>query len=170
MATTISRRRICKHCGRTYLANRYNAQRQKFCDREKCQRERKQIRQRRSYKKRYRDDKEFQAKERERSREAIARRRAAKAVVPPEPLEAQAELDRHVILGLIAAVNKTTDQQQVATTLRLYAQQGRQLERRIGLSAAPIQRFPGCSSTHGFEANQACSSTLGPNLTPSLSS
>jgi hypothetical protein len=122
MSTRLPR---CEHCGLPYEPDRYNADRQKYCTRPECVRERRRQRQRPWHKKRYAADAKFAAAAQERCAAANRRRRAAgmsRAGPPADP-----PMLLHVVVGMLSQLTDTADPVQLRASMAEFAARGQRV-------------------------------------------
>jgi hypothetical protein len=115
----------CGHCSEPYQPDRYNADRQKYCTRPECVRERRRQRQRRWHNTRYANDTTFAAAARERCAAANRRRRAAgmsRAGPPADP-----PMLLHVVVGMLSQLTDTVDPIQLRVCMTEYAARGQRV-------------------------------------------
>jgi len=122
MSKTLPR---CEHCGLPYHPDRYNADRQKYCTRFECVRERRRQRQRQWHAKRYVTDAKFAAAARERCAAANRRRRAAGQSRAGPP--ADSPLLLHVVVGMLSQLTDTVDPEQLRASMAEYAARGQRV-------------------------------------------
>lgn len=123
----MGKRICCEHCGRTFVPDRYNASRQKFCLDSACARERKRKRQREWYSQRRQTDAAFRAQENARCTEANRQRRAAAAKTDVAS-ERRPDIELpHLVTGLLSQLADSVDPFQVQALARRYADRGRRL-------------------------------------------
>lgn len=123
----------CARCARTYRPEPRSADRQKFCTRPDCVRERKRERQRKWATDRYANDPAFAAATRKRCAAANRRRRAA-VRARAAPATSPAFL-AEVVTGLLSQLTDTTDPVLLHQTMAAYGDRGRRLA--LELSLAP---------------------------------
>lgn len=132
-------------CGRRYRPDRFNADRQQGCMREACARERKRLRDRERYRRRYHGDGAFREAEKSRRsecrRQAKARLRTGSGPPPTRPASAAAadrvpELAalRHTLTGMAAVLAGEGDGGSLGEFLSACADRGRRLTAAMGPS------------------------------------
>ncbi len=120
----------CECCGRSFRANRYNRDVQKYCTIPACVQARRRKRQRQSYKKRYGGDAEFKASERKRCAAGVRKRRKAAEIKLPSAVGVEIVGDRTIMHALTGLVSHLTDESNPASVQRAindYADRGRRL-------------------------------------------
>lgn len=126
-------KRSCDSCHHLYEPDPLNAHHQKYCRRPGCLRRRKLERQRRWYRKLYRNDAGFRDRERRRARLGKDRRREeAPSVRPPEPDQRDLAL-----IGLVAHMADTRDPEVAREAMALYVGRGRELAGGAAARAPP---------------------------------
>ena len=122
MSTKLPR---CEPCGLPYHPDPYNADRQKYCTRPECVRERRRQRQRPWHRKRYATDPEFAAAARERCAAANRRRRAAGQSRAGPPGDSPLLLN--VVLGMLSQLTDTNDPVQLRASMNDFAARGQRV-------------------------------------------
>ncbi len=118
----------CARCGRAERRCRRNPDTHIFCRNEDCVRERKRERQRKSQKRKYREDKVFAEAERKRCGENLKARR--KKVKAAEAIEAKSQTHvslELVVLGMLSSLTDADDAAAVRESLRLFERRGQSL-------------------------------------------
>jgi len=132
-------------CGRLYRPDRFNADRQKGCMRGDCPGERKRLRDRQRYQRKYHGSVEFREAEKARRaecrRQAKARFRTGAGPPPGRQAEASAAQSlpevavlRHTLTGMAAVLAGEGDGASVGEFLSACADRGRRLTTGMGLS------------------------------------
>lgn len=120
--------RRCEVCHLPFRPDRFHVDRQKYCKREHCVRERGQRRKRRWHAGRRADDPQFRAAENARCAAANRRRRERQRREARSPDGRNATWGLHdVVAGLLSQVADTSDPQELQQHLELYAARGRRL-------------------------------------------
>ncbi|HJN93396.1 MAG TPA: hypothetical protein QGF05_11835 [Dehalococcoidia bacterium] len=119
----------CEACGEPFDPDPYNEHRQRYCTRDKCVLKRKRERNRRYYKKRYGEDRQFAEQERKRcaaaGRERRARSRAAPDPDPAPDLESVVLLN--VLTGVVSQLTDTDDPVRLRASLHRYEERGQRM-------------------------------------------
>jgi len=128
MSTKLPR---CEACHLPFHPDRFNVDRQKYCRREHCVRERKRKRQRLWQATRRAEDPQFRADENARCAAANRRRREGQRqearTAPPADGRDEAPALLHVVTGLLSQFTDTSDPRELQQHLELYAARGRRL-------------------------------------------
>lgn len=125
--------RICAACGKPFTLCCFNKHRQIYCTRARCVRRRKRERQRKSVNKRYRDDPEYQAAKRAKSKEYMRERRHKEEAVAKK----QQDYDpMDILTGVVSQLTSEDNPEIVMERLRSYSTRGRQLSHVCPISAA----------------------------------
>jgi hypothetical protein len=125
---------VCRWCARAYVPDVRNADRQGFCTRRGCGRERKRARQRFWYRQRYGTDASFRERAKKRVGEHRHRLAQARAQAPPAAGAAEARLEHveQALLGLAAQMVGEPEGMPVDELVRSWAERGR---RRVAVMA-----------------------------------
>jgi len=127
----MAKRGICAACGKPFTLCRFNEHHQIYCTRPKCVRKRKQERQRKSHNKRYREDPEYQAAKRKKSKDYMRERRRKEKASAEEKLSYD---PMDILTGVVSQLTSEDDPEVVRERLRSYSARGRQLSHFGSLS------------------------------------
>lgn len=122
---------ICAACGKPFTFCRFNGHHQEYCTRPGCVRRRKQARQRKSHNKRYRDDPEFQAAKRAKSKEYMRERRRREKEVAKKKRDYD---PMDILTGVVSQLTAEDNPDVIREQLRSYSARGRQLSHSCPLS------------------------------------
>ncbi len=115
----------CKYCGRKFVPDARNRDRQQVCRSSACRLAASRAKKRRYYRRRLECEAGFREAERVRCREAIRLSRQSQPDPPPPGTES---LCPHKLLtGLVSQLSGTSDPVEVAGMMSMYAERGRRL-------------------------------------------
>lgn len=117
----------CCNCGRAFRPDRYNPERNRWCSRAECRRERDRARKRRHYHERLKQDAEVRDSERLRCRTAMRVLRARRRREAAEPAPAAAVKIPDLVAGLVSHLADTTDPVVLGEVMSRYAERGRRV-------------------------------------------